>query len=74
MDIENLSLRELQNLEQFIPGLGRFPSRFIATDYNKFIEILYDDIDEIIYQIQENPELRQRDSEDRLTIDIRDQL
>ncbi|MEO1187037.1 MAG: hypothetical protein AAFX46_21225, partial [Cyanobacteria bacterium J06636_27] len=49
MDIENLSLRELQNLEQFIPGLGRFPSRFIATDYNKFIEILYDDIDEIIY-------------------------
>ncbi|MEM6398915.1 MAG: hypothetical protein AAF757_01605 [Cyanobacteria bacterium P01_D01_bin.116] len=74
MDIENLSLRELQNLERFIPGLGRFPSRFIATDYNKFIEILYDDIDDIIYQIQENPELRQKDSEDRLTIDIRDQL
>ncbi|AFY58953.1 hypothetical protein Riv7116_6628 [Rivularia sp. PCC 7116] len=74
MDIENLSLRELQNLEQHIPGLGRFPSRFLVTNYNKFIELLYEDIDDIIYQIQENPELRQKDSEDRLTIDIRDQL
>ena len=74
MDIENLSLRELQNLEQYIPGLGRFPSRFLVTDYNQFIELLYKDIDDIIYQIQENPELRQKDGEDRLTIDIRDQL
>ncbi|MCC3472682.1 MAG: HEAT repeat domain-containing protein [Microcoleus sp. PH2017_15_JOR_U_A] len=34
------------------------------------IRTLYKDIDKVISQIQENPELRQEDSEDRLTIDI----
>jgi hypothetical protein len=34
------------------------------------IRNLYKDIDKVIYQIQENPELRQKDTEDRLTIDI----
>jgi HEAT repeat protein len=34
------------------------------------IRNLYKDIDKVISQIQENPELRQKDTEDRLTIDI----
>jgi len=34
------------------------------------IRNLYKDIDKVIFQIQENPELRQDDNEDRLTIDI----
>jgi hypothetical protein len=34
------------------------------------IRNLYKDIDKVIFQIQENPELRQKDTEDRLTIDI----
>lgn len=33
------------------------------------IKILHQDIDEIIQDIQENPELKQNDSEDRLTLD-----
>ncbi|TBR58390.1 hypothetical protein B4U84_20945 [Westiellopsis prolifica IICB1] len=37
---------------------------------NNFIKIFYKDIDKVIYQIQENPELRQKDTEDRLTIEI----
>jgi HEAT repeat protein len=37
---------------------------------DNFISTLYEDIDKVIYQIQENPELRQNDKEDRLTIDI----
>ncbi|MCP6759515.1 MAG: HEAT repeat domain-containing protein [Fischerella sp. CENA71] len=37
---------------------------------NNFIKNFYKDIDKVIYQIQENPELRQKDTEDRLTIDI----
>ncbi|MEQ9486933.1 NACHT domain-containing protein [Coleofasciculus sp. F4-SAH-05] len=39
-----------------------------------FIRGFYEDIDKVIYQIQENPELRQNDTEDRLTIDIVNQL
>lgn len=39
-----------------------------------FINNLYKEIDRVICQIQENLELRQNDKEDRLTIDIRDQL
>ncbi|PSB35865.1 hypothetical protein C7B69_05270 [filamentous cyanobacterium Phorm 46] len=34
------------------------------------IRNLYKDIDQVISQIQEKPELRQKDTEDRLTIDI----
>lgn len=39
-----------------------------------FITTFYQVIDKVIYQVQENPELRQNDGEDRLTIDIRDGL
>lgn len=41
---------------------------------DNFIKIFYEDLDKVIYQIQENPELRQSDKEDRLTIDIVNQL
>ncbi|WP_446875408.1 HEAT repeat domain-containing protein [Phormidesmis sp. 146-35] len=47
-----------------------------AQDVNKlesgddFIGQLYKDIDRVIYQIEKNPELRQQDGEDRLTIEI----
>ncbi len=74
MSIENLSLLQLQEFEKHMPALAGFPSRVLATDYDDFIKILYCDIDRIIYQIEENPELRQDDKEDRLTIDIKNQL
>ena len=74
MSIENLSLLQLKQFEQDIPALAGFPSRVLATDYDGFINILYFDIDKIIFQIEENPELRQDDKEDRLTIDIKNQL
>jgi HEAT repeat protein len=38
------------------------------------IKNFYEDLDKVISQIQENPELRQSDKEDRLTIDIVNQL
>jgi HEAT repeats/NACHT domain len=47
-----------------------------AEDVNKLenssdsIGQLYKDIDRVIYQIERNPELRQQDGEDRLTIEI----
>ncbi|MEW6491919.1 MAG: HEAT repeat domain-containing protein [Cyanobacteriota bacterium] len=39
-----------------------------------FIRDFYEDLDKVISNIQENPELRQSDKEDRLTIDIVNQL
>ncbi len=74
MNLDNLNLRELQDLEKHIPALAGFPSRVLAETYDEFIEVLYIDIDTIIYRIEENPELRQNDNEDRLTIDIENQL
>lgn len=42
--------------------------------YDEFIEQLYDDIDQVIYRMQAGPELRQDDSEDRLSAEIIDGL
>lgn len=74
MFMDSLNLRQLQELEKKIPLLAGFPSRVLADTYDEFIDILYKDIDRIIYQIEENSELRQDDKEDRLTIDIKNQL
>ncbi len=41
---------------------------------NNFIKNFYEDLDKAISHIQYNPELRQSDKEDRLTIDIVNQL
>jgi len=38
--------------------------------YQEFIEQLYADIDDSIYELQASRELRQNDSEDRITLDI----
>lgn len=48
----------------------RFLKRATASSYEQFISVLYNDIDNIIAGIQENPELRLKDDENRLTIDI----
>lgn len=64
------SLRKLQQLEDLIPEFAGFPSRILAETYDEFIQVLYKDIDKIIHQLQENPELLQNDTEDRLTLTI----
>ncbi len=38
--------------------------------YEEFVGQLYDDIDQLIYRMQSGPELRQTDSEDRLSADV----
>jgi hypothetical protein len=69
-NMEDLSLSDMKNLGDINPDLANFATRQLAKTYDEFIEILYKDIDNVIYKIQENPELRQKDSEDRVTIDI----
>ena len=38
--------------------------------YEEFVEQLYDDIDQLIYRMQGGPEVRQADSEDRLSAEV----
>lgn len=38
--------------------------------YDEFVEQLYDDIDQLIYRMQSGPEVRQADSEDRLSAEV----
>lgn len=38
--------------------------------YEEFVGQLYDDIDQLIYRMQGGPELRQKDSEDRLSAEV----
>ncbi len=71
MEIEKLSLSELKKYEKYVPGLGNFPSRFCTTDYDDFVGVLYKDIDTIVAEMEENPEHYMKDSEDRLTIQIK---
>lgn len=70
--LDNMTLGQLRVMgEEFgIPGLTRLIRRQTASNYSQFVDALYLDMDEIIAIIQENPELRKDDEENRLTIDI----
>lgn len=70
MSFDKLTLSELKEYELHSPLLAGFPSRILAKEYDDFVEVLYHDLDKIISIIQENPELRKKDAEDRLTIDF----
>jgi hypothetical protein len=74
MPEENFSLRDLRMMGKVDPIINRFLDRILVEKYDEFIETLYQDFDSIITLIQANAELRQNDSEDRLTIDIKNQL
>jgi hypothetical protein len=52
------------------PGGARVLERLSADSFNDFVDILYQDIDDAIEQLEKNPQLRQGDSEDRLTVEI----
>ena len=69
-----LSLETINKFRDDVVGIENFPNRVLAESYETFISILYDDIDKIVTRMEENPELLKNDSEDRLTIDIVNQL
>jgi len=69
-----LSLETLKKFSDDVPGLGNFANRALVSDYEGFVSILYNDIDLIVSKIEQNPELYKNDSEDRITIDIINQL
>lgn len=68
------TLKKLKQYEGFVPGIGRLPSRLLADNYKEFVNVFYRDLDQILATIEENPEVRAKDGEDRLTIEIRNML
>jgi hypothetical protein len=77
MPEENFSLRDLRMMGRTDPRINKFLDRILAETYDDFIKILYQDFDDIILLIQENPEFYsdQHDrQEDKLTLEIRRNL
>lgn len=70
----SFNLRSLKDLGELVPELGDFIHRIYPENYDEFIENLYIDIDKIIKLIEEDPEVRKDDGEDRLTVEIRGML
>jgi hypothetical protein len=70
MSLDHYSIADLKNLSDHIPSIRGWPERVLADTYEDFIDRLYIDVERIIIKIEENPELRKNDSEDRLTIEI----
>lgn len=74
MALDSLSLSQLKELQDNIPELRNFPERILTKTYEEFVSVLYKDIDAIVADIEENPELRKDHSEDSLTIEIKGNL
>jgi hypothetical protein len=68
------TISEFQNLidlhSKLDPTFGNYWHRSLIDNYDDFLKCLYKDLDQIVDLIQENRELRQNDSEDRLTVEI----
>ncbi len=69
-----ISLETLKDFQNDVDGIGNFPDRLLAKDYEEFVSILYDDINKIVIEMERNLELRKKDGEDRLTIEIKGSL
>jgi hypothetical protein len=74
MNIRQFTLQQLEDLGSLCPDMSRSIMRTCIESYDDFIKVLYLDLDDIIQRLEGNRELRQQDSEDRITIDIKDQL
>lgn len=70
--LESLTLGQVREIaEQLgVPGFANSIKRFTVGSYKQFVDVLYSDINDIVLSMQENPELRKDDGEDRLTIEI----
>lgn len=75
MTSQNFTLNlTLSQIGKLCPQLEQFIERQFVSSYEEFVTVLYKDIDFAVSMMQENPELRQNDGEDRLTIDIKNIL
>lgn len=76
-NFKNMSLADLEKLEQHMPHLAGFPSRVLAAErgYESWIDRLYKDIDHIVKEvIYPTASYRQDDGEDRYNTEIANNL
>lgn len=69
---DNLTIGQLKVFaeELGLTGIAGSIKRATASTYDQFVDTLHSDLDEIVQRIQENPEIRANDGEDRLTLEI----
>jgi len=65
-----MSLEELQGFGQVRPEWALFANRLLVGSYEDFVRILYIDIDQSLAKIEEDPDVRSKDGEDRLTAEL----
>lgn len=70
MTASSLDTLTVAQVKELWPDLDRAFSRRLIKTYGEFVSTLLLDVDDGIAQLETNPELRQKDSEDRLTIDL----
>ncbi|MFM0060995.1 hypothetical protein PQR64_35815 [Paraburkholderia phytofirmans] len=70
MTLDSMSLADLQKLGAIRPEWALFADRFLVASYDEFVRVLYIDIDQCIAKIEEDPDVRSEDGEDRLTAEL----
>lgn len=67
---DSMSLADLKKLSVFRPEVGLFVDRLLIQSYEDFVKVLYLDLDQCIARIEEDPDVRKQDGEDRLTAEL----
>lgn len=70
-ELKGFTLEDLEKLSGYIPELANFPRRLLATTYQDFVDVLYEDLESIIAEMQLNPELMKDDGEDRISLELK---
>lgn len=69
-----LTIDELRAKMRGAPGGKNFFARLSAKTFDRFVEVLHDDIDEIVKLMEANPQRHNQDGEDKLTFFIASML
>lgn len=70
--LESLTVADLIRLGDIRPDLAQVGRRMLINvrTYDYFLEVLYDDLEACLKKIEEDPKVRLKDSEDRLSQEI----
>jgi hypothetical protein len=68
--IDSFTVSQLAGMDTIRPEYALCGRRLLANSYDEFVSVLYEDLDECLAYIEEDPSLRQKDGEDRLTAEI----
>lgn len=76
LTFDSLTVAQLQSplMRITCPEVAQLADLLLCGTYDRFIELLYRDIDNCIKNMEEDPKVRKQDSEDRLTEDFRTHL